>query len=148
MLTVESRPGATVADGLLLYAEDDAVFLDRLAALEAYLQPRNVLERMVVHYIAVCSWRIARMIFLETAVLDWQVEESGFGSRLPEDSHPATAVAIAHRALADNSRCLDLMGRTEARAFAAFENALKLFHRIRNGFAAQSETNTPERNGR
>jgi hypothetical protein len=139
-MTKQPNPGPAIAAALLLDLEVPELFLDRLAEVEDCLKPRSVLERMVAQYITISSWRIARLINLEKSVIDWQTQRQ---TDLPDPCYPSTAAALA---LADNSRCLDVMGRSEARAFAAFENALNLFLKLRKELPPpDAQTPAPER---
>jgi len=143
-MTNQPNPGPAIAAALLLELEVPELFLGRLAEVEACLKPRSVLEQMVAQYITISSWRIARLINLEKSVIDWQTQRQ---TDLPDPCYAATAAALATRALADNSRCLDVMGRSEARAFAAFENAINLFLKLRKELPPpDAQTPAPEGN--
>ena len=138
MLTTESLPGLEQMNCLALEDEDIPLYRGRLEAIAADLRPRTVLEHMLAQYIAVSSQRICRFVCLETAIVNWQNE-----TQYVEGKHdPATFAALAHRALADNSRCLDLLGRSETRAFVAFENAINLLLKIRKELSPEAPERT------
>jgi len=131
------NPIAAVAKQFVLDLEKKHIFLSHFAELESFLNPRSPLEVHLARYVAISAWRIARLITLEKAVFDSQIDKEP-GERLPVN---LGAQAFVH--LADNSRVLDLMGRSEERAFKAFKDALNLFFKVRGQFPSIDES--PER---
>ena len=126
-----------VAKQFVLDLEKKNIFLTNFAELEAFLNPRSPLEQHLARYVAISAWRVARLITLEKAVFDSQID------KVPGEHLPVALGAQAYMHLADNSRVLDLMGRSEARAFKAFKDALNLFFKVRQQFPSIDES--PER---
>jgi hypothetical protein len=120
---VELPHRITAADALF-HGEFNELFSDNLSRLEACLQPATPLEEHLVRYIALSAWRIARMIGIERAVIMMQIEGA-------DNELPIVSCTKAYKSLADNSRVLELMGRSETRAFRAFKDGLNLFFKIR-----------------
>ena len=125
MANHQTNPIAAVAKQFVLDLEKKHVFLNNFAELESFLNPRSPLEEHLARYIAISAWRVARLVTLEKAIFDRQIDKES-GNHLP-----VALGANAYMYLADNSRVLDLMGRAEARAFKALKDGLNLFFKVR-----------------
>jgi hypothetical protein len=121
------------AAGFMLTGELTDLFSSSLDNLAAWLKPRSLIEEHLVAYMALCAWRVGRMTCIERAVIQLQVQV--------DDDEPAVlSCTRAYKSLADNSRVLELVGRSETRAFRALKDALNLFLKIRE----QLPSNPPE----
>jgi hypothetical protein len=139
MLKTENDFSQEEIQEVILGFENPADFKSRLESVEAALLPRSGIERLLAQYVAVSSWRMARLIYFETALLQMKMyEESILRSRQVPDSAPEPILdaPLACRTLAENSHCLDYLARHETRSFRNFEKALNLFLKVRNEFPA------------
>jgi hypothetical protein len=131
----EKDPELHACTSPTLFGEPADVYREQRESLQKDLQPRNSLEKELVDYMAICNWRVGRLVNLEWAVINSEM-------RFPDPGEPTQwcdTTARAYRALIERSRCLDFMGRAEKRAFAAFENALNLFLTVRKEFPPKQE---------
>lgn len=127
---------------IILATENRQGYAGHVEDIASALRPGPGIEEFLADYITISSWRVIRMINLEKAALDYQIREE---AELRAGCTNIEAAALAHRTLADSSRCLDLMGRAEARCFRAVQNALLLFLKIRRELTPNAESASPER---
>ena len=110
-----------LARTVVLEDENGDTFADLLAAFERDLHPQNEVERSLVENMAIGRWRLLRLWAIERASLKSEMEKHD-----PEANDPATRAAMAFRALGDQSRCLDLLNRYEARFERQYARSLAL----------------------
>jgi len=133
-MTDKSKIIEDVVPHFALAVEDPEVFITNFAEFEAWLQPRSPLEEHLARYMAVSAWRVARMVCLERATVDQTCYDDRIGGKT------AGVCARAYSSLTANSRVLDFLGRSEARAFRAFKEALNLFLKVRQQLPPLAET--------
>jgi hypothetical protein len=110
------KHGFTSRNTFILECENKQDYREFLAEHIAIHQPVTAPEKELVDQMAIARWRIRRFVNAETVLIDCEVArnrdkvEKEFAT-LGCDVH----VAMAIRSLADESRCLSLMSRYEAR---------------------------------
>src|ERR1700730_12951229 len=110
------KHGFTSRKTLILKTESPDEYQEFLAQHIAIHQPTTLPESELVDQMAIARWRIRRFVGAETVLIDCEMVRNRdkvskeFG---PTDSDVHLAMAI--RSLADESRCLSLMSRYEAR---------------------------------
>jgi hypothetical protein len=104
---------------IVLEGEDQRRFAKLLASFDKELQPVGEVQKQIVETAAAARWRLLRIWGLEKAGIDDQI-------RL-QDPHaePTTRAALALKAMAENSRFLDLMNRYEVALDRQFSRALE-----------------------
>jgi hypothetical protein len=106
---------------VVLKTESEEEFRAFREAWIADLQPQTRFEIDLVDRFVADRWRLARVWSLETALLDHEISRQE-----PGIQDAQTRTAMAFRALCDNSRALDTLGRYEARLSRACDRALKV----------------------
>ena len=114
-----------LARTVVLEDENGDTFADLLAAFERDLHPQNDVERSLVENMAIGRWRLLRLWAIERTSLKSEMEKHD-----PEANDPATRAAMAFRALGDQSRCLDLLNRYEARFGRQYARSLNLLLKL------------------
>jgi hypothetical protein len=110
------KHGFTSRKTFILQTESPDDYREFLAEHIAIHQPASPAEKELVDQMAIARWRIRRFVGAETVLIDCEMVrnhekvDKEFG---PTDSDVHLALAI--RSLADESRCLSLMSRYEAR---------------------------------
>lgn len=109
---------------VVLACEDEQKYEEMLREYYEHWQPANQPERDLVNDIAACRWRLNRIVALETALIDLEMDR-GF-----EDfkknfvrADEGTRCAVAYRSLTDESRTLANLSRHESRLRRAIEHA-------------------------
>jgi hypothetical protein len=110
------KHGFTSRKTFILQTESHDEYRAFLAEHLTIHQPATPPEKELVEQMAIARWRIRRFVGAETVLIDCEMVrnrekvDKEFG---PTDSDVHLALAI--RSLADESRCLSLMSRDEAR---------------------------------
>src|SRR3984893_3565269 len=110
------KHGMTARNTYILECESAAEFQEFWAEHIAIHQPVTPPEKQLVEQMAIARWRIRRFVNAETVLIDCEMVRN----RAKVEKEFATTgcavhVAMAIRSLADESRCLSLMSRYEAR---------------------------------
>jgi hypothetical protein len=110
------KHGMTACNTYILQCESLTDFKEFLAEHIAIHLPASPPEKELVEQMAIARWRIRRFVSAETVLIDCEV----LRNRDKVEKEFATTgcsvhVAMAIRSLADESRCLSLMSRYEAR---------------------------------
>jgi len=117
------RHGA-FARAVVLDNESRARFEELWASLKKTFRPGNTIELSLVQNMAVARWHQMRIWAMERAAISSEIQKQTLEDPETASLDPAARAAVAYRALADNSRCLEAMSREENRRFNQFERAL------------------------
>jgi hypothetical protein len=118
------RHGAS-AHTPVIEGESLARFTQLLAEIKDLVKPRNIIESTIVENMAVAQWHQMRALALEKAAISSEMRRLALEDPEYATLEPVTRIAVAFRALSDNSRCLEVLGRQENRHFDQFEKALE-----------------------
>ena len=110
---------------VVLDDEKPEIFAEIFNALTNEFAPQTEAERILVENMAVSRWRQMRLWVIERASFQSEIEKHDAGA-----IHPATRAALAFRALADQSRALDLLNRYESRFDRQFARSLNLLMKL------------------
>jgi hypothetical protein len=110
-------------DTVLLECEDPAQYNGFLVKLRRIHEPATPAEEDVFEEMVVARWRLRRMRTIELGLLDAEILAQQSTSDSPK---PTAHLALAFRALADDSRSLALASRYEARLQRLYDPAYKL----------------------
>jgi hypothetical protein len=106
-----------------------------LSLLEDELNPVTGIEQRFVETMALAQWRQLRLWTVEKVQIDREarkqyLERYGqeFNSDNEVDNRPVTFAALAFRAMSDESRALELVGRLDARYDRQYKSALSSFN--------------------
>ncbi len=110
---------------VVLDDEKPEIFTEIFNALTSEFAPQTEAERILVENMAVARWRQMRLWVIERASFQSEIEKHDAGT-----IHPATRAALAFRALADQSRALDLLNRYESRFDRQFARSLNLLMKL------------------
>jgi hypothetical protein len=114
-----------LAHTIVLKEENIQAFTDLLAALEREFHPKSETELALVHNMAAGRWRLIRILAIERATLQIEMEKHD-----PGEQPPSTRAAISFRTLADDSHCLQLLARYEARYDRQFTRSLSILLKL------------------
>jgi hypothetical protein len=138
------KHGFTARNTYILECESKEEFQEFWAEHIAIHQPVTAPEKELVEQMAIARWRIRRFVDAETVLIDCEVArnrdkvEKEFAT-LGCDVH----VAMAIRSLADESRCLSLMSRYEARHQRTHDKAYAALRELQQARASQPEPAPP-----
>lgn len=120
-----------LAASVVLDNESPKRFVAVLNSFNAHYRPADPIERALVERMAVCHWRLQRILAMETANIRFEKNRQS-ESVLKEDSPTRTMAAI--RAISDAERHPDPLGRKESRYSREFYLAFNALtrHRERN----------------
>jgi hypothetical protein len=122
------KHGLTAGTGnILLDCEDPQEFDESLDKLLSIHEPATPAEVDVLEEMVAARWRIRRMWTIETNLLNVEVLAQQSKSDSPE---PGVPLAMAFRALADDSRSLALASRYEARLQRLYDRAYKTLREL------------------
>ncbi len=122
---------------VVLAHESQDEYAELLADYLVRFQPAGSAEVDLVHEIAANRWRMRRIVRMESAIFDAQMD------RLEQASPglaPSTIELQAFEALAQNSKSLNMLGRYENRLRRSYEKALK---ELREPQSKRQEQNEP-----
>jgi hypothetical protein len=110
------KHGMTTRSTILLQCESPDEFEAFLAEHIEIHQPVTAPEKELVDQMAIARWRIRRFVAAETVLLDCEMIRNQAAVKKEFDTLDSDVhIAMAIRSLADDSRCLSLMSRYEAR---------------------------------
>jgi len=134
-----------LADIIVIEGESQDRFLNLAASLYDEFKPLTIFEESLVGEMIAALWRRMRIWNMETAGMDHEIRRQAESPNSAEG--PATRASLAFRALADNSRSLDLMNRFDSRYERDYLRAHRRFLEVRDArtppSAAKSEPDPP-----
>jgi hypothetical protein len=132
-----------LAASVVLDNESPKRFIAALNSFNAHYRPADPIERALVERMAVCHWRLQRILAMETANIRFEKNRQP-ESILKEDSPTRTIAAI--RAISDSERHPDPLGRKEARYSREFYLAFNALtrHREQNAEIRNEPTDLPD----
>src|SRR5260221_5149008 len=101
-----TRHGFTAHNTVLLQCEDPNLFQEIRNEYLATYKPATPAEEVLVDEMIVARWRIQRLWTIETALFDREIIRQQSETEKPGPSDSASNLALAFRALADESRSL------------------------------------------
>jgi hypothetical protein len=141
------KHGFTARNTYILECESKEEFQEFHAEHIAVHLPVTAPEKELVEQMAIARWRIRRFVNAETVLIDCEVVRN----RAKVEKEFATLgcdvhVAMAIRSLADESRCLSLMSRYEARHQRTHDKAYAALRELQQARASQPEPAPPVEN--
>jgi hypothetical protein len=97
------------------------------ASLLSEFNPQTAAQSALVDTMVAARWRLLRIWAIERETLEAAIDKHD-----PSAHSTAACVALAFRALADDSRTLDLLHRYESRFDRQFSRAVNLFFKLAN----------------
>jgi hypothetical protein len=119
-----------LAEIIVIEGESRDRFLTLAASLYDEFQPRTIFEESLIGEMIAAFWRRMRIWNMETAGMDHEIRRQAESPNSVEG--PATRASLAFRALADNSRSLDLMNRCDSRYERDYLRAHRRFLEVRD----------------
>ena len=123
------RHGFTARNTVLLECENPDLYEELRNQYIAAYQPASPVENDLVEEMVVARWRIQRLWTIETALIDREMRR-----RQPDQSDaadPGIHLAVAFRALADESNSLALISRYESRLHRIHQRAYRTLRELR-----------------
>src|SRR4029077_4861046 len=138
------KHGMTARNTYILECESKQDFQEFHAEHSAIHQPATPPEKELVEQMAIARWRIRRFVNAETVIIDCEIVRN----RDKVEKEFATLgcgvhVAMAIRSLADESRCLSLMSRYEARHQRTHDKAYAALRELQQFRAAAPTPHSP-----
>ena len=138
------KHGMTARNTYILECESKEEFQEFHAEHIAIHLPVTAPEKELVEQMAIARWRIRRFVNAETVLIDCEV----IRNRDKVEKEFATTscdvhVAMAIRSLADESRCLSLMSRYEARHQRTHDKAYAALRELQKARVSQPEPDPP-----
>jgi hypothetical protein len=117
---------------VVLTNENPDLWEQLLASCLEQWQPANAAELTLVHDIAGARWRLHRLLAMEAATLDneMDLQRSGIDKRYKRIDEP-TRCALAFNTLSDGGRSLVNYGRNESRLRRIIDRAAAELRRLR-----------------
>src|SRR6266852_8402005 len=136
--------GFTAHNTVLLQCEDPELFQKIRAEYLATYKPATPEEEVLVDEMIVTRWRIQRLWTIETALIDREVtrQQPELEKACPVD--PAANLAVAFRALADESRSLALLSRYESRLHRMHERTYRTLRQVQQERQQPSQPAVPQ----
>jgi hypothetical protein len=134
------KHGFTARNTFILACESAEEYKEFLAEHIAIHLPVTPPEKELVEQMAIARWRIRRFVNSETVLIDCEIVRN----RAKVEKEFATTgcdvhVAMAIRSLADESRCLSLMSRYEARHQRCHDKAYAALRDLQQARASKPE---------
>jgi hypothetical protein len=125
------KHGLTASTGnILLDCEDPHEFEESFNKFIRIHEPATPAENDIVEEMVAARWRIRRMWTIETNLLNVEVLTQESSPSASEGAAPGIHLAMAFRALADDSRSLALASRYEARLQRLYDRAYKTLREL------------------
>src|ERR1700694_313947 len=139
------KHGFTSSKTFILKCESADEYQEFLAEHIAIHQPVTAPEKELVDQMAIARWRIRRFVNAETVLIDCEVVRN----RAKVEKEFATTSCAVHvdmaiRSLADESRCLSLMSRYEARHQRTHDKAYAALRELQKSRASQPTPPEPD----
>ena len=125
-----------LANTVLIQGESREQFAALLNSYTAQFQPQTPVEHSFVERVAVAQWRQNRIWAAEAAGISREMQNQAESTG---DDNPPTRTMLALRALADNSRHLDLMSRYEHRYDRQQYRAIEALERMQERRIARAK---------
>src|SRR5579864_5254059 len=108
------------------------------------LLPTDMVELRLVEQVALAAFRLERIVSMETALFDREMDEQTKQreKEFPK-MDPAAVFALAFKSLADNSKSLHLYLRYEVMLTRQYDRAMKQLIALRTKFPAPQEAELP-----
>jgi hypothetical protein len=135
--------GFTSHSTVLLQCEDPTLFEKIRAEYIATYQPATPAEEVLVDEMIVARWRILRLWTIETALFDREVIRQQPEIEQGAKPNPATNLALAFRALADESYSLALLSRYESRLQRTHERSYRTLRQLQQERATPTQPEPP-----
>ena len=129
-----------MSQSVVLANESQDAYAELLADYLSRFSPQGSAELDLVHEIASTRWRLRRIVRMDSAIFDRQMEQS-------LETDPTSAEAAAFEALAANSKPLAMLGRYENRLRRNYEKALvelRALQTARKSAEEEKEQNEPK----
>jgi hypothetical protein len=135
--------GFTAHSTVLLQCEDPSLFQKIRDEYAATFQPATPAEEVLVDEMIVARWRIQRLWTIETALFDREVIRHK--PELENEARPNAAVnlALAFRALADESYSLGLLSRYESRLQRTHERTYRTLRQLQQERLTPNQPDPP-----
>jgi hypothetical protein len=124
-----------LSESIVLDDECPEHFAVVLSLLEDELTPVTGIEQRFVETMALAQWRQLRLWTVEKVQIDREARKQyleRYGREFNQDNEvddrPVTFAALAFRAMSDESRALELVGRLDARYDRQYKSALSSFN--------------------
>jgi hypothetical protein len=138
------KHGMTARNTYILECENANEYQAFLAQHIAIHLPATPPEKELVEQMAIARWRIRRFVYAETVLIDCEVIRNRDKVEKEFDTLGCGVhVAMAIRSLADESRCLSLMSRYEARHQRCHDKAYAALRELQRSRTAQPTAPTP-----
>ena len=132
------KHGLTSSRLFVLENEDPETWAALLRVWTDKLRPKDEAELSVVHDIALAQWGLRRCRTWEAGLMNIEMTEQAETLAETYDVYDESVCqASAFKALADQSRALDLLHRCETRHRRAFERGLSVLEKLRAMTAAE-----------
>jgi len=115
---------------ILLDSEDPDEFEEIFNKLLGIHEPATPAENDLVEEMFAARWRIRRMWTIETNLFNVEILTQQSSPTVSEGAGPGIHLAIAYRALSDDSRSLALASRYEARLQRNYDRAYKTLREL------------------
>src|SRR5215510_3378531 len=125
-----TRHGFTAHNTVLLQCEDPNLFQKIRTEYLATYMPATSAEEVLVDEMIVARWRIQRLWTIETALFDREVSRQKPEMENEAPPNGAVNLALAFRALADESYSLGLLSRYESRLQRTHDRAYSTLRQL------------------
>ena len=128
----QASAGSNLKHGLLsesVVLEGESI--ERFDALHdeifALVEPEGPIETSFAENMVMCRWRQMRLWVLESAAVNHEMRKQAPAHQNEDDP---TRAALAHRALIDETRSLEVLNRYETRFDRQFNRAIQQLHEL------------------
>ena len=116
-----ARTHQLTSASVVLTNEERAILDKMVTAYSAHFAPENPLDWDLVEELAVAKWRQRRLWAVETAAIDLEIDRQDKDlNQKFQKIDQATRMALAYKALTDDSRLLSSLSRYESRLRRAY----------------------------
>src|SRR5713101_305939 len=140
-----TRHGFTAHNTVLLQCEDPDLFQQIRSEYLATYKPATPEEEVLVDEMIVTRWRIQRLWTIETALIDREVTRQQPEMEKAGTVDPAANLAVAFRALADESRSLALLSRYESRLQRMHERTYRTLRQLQQERQQPAQLDAPSK---
>jgi hypothetical protein len=116
-----------LAEAIVLDCESAGCFSELLSAMQEELQPASSIESRFVETMALAEWRRLRLICIEKEQITIEIRKQEDADLNTSEVSPLHFVALAYRALNDESRASERQNRYETRHDRQYQRALNGF---------------------
>jgi hypothetical protein len=135
--------GFTAHNTVLLQCEDPNLCQKIRAEYLATYTPATPAEEVLVDEMIVARWRIQRLWTIETALFDREVSRQQPEMEKAAQPNPAANLALAFRALADESYSLALLSRYESRLHRMHERTYRTLRQLQQERQQPAQPDAP-----